>query len=72
MVPEPESTGVTLPYEKIAMAGGEMPDGLEYPDQILFLALRMLYDQFKKGIVDKATATREKKQLLEEYQNGTL
>ena len=67
MVSEPERTGVTLPYEKIAMAGGEMPDGLEYPDQILFLELRMLYDQFKKGIVDKAAATREKKRLLDEY-----
>lgn len=67
MVPEPEKTGVTLPYEKIAMAGGEMPDGLEYPDQILFLELRMLYDQFKRGIVDKATATREKKRLLDNY-----
>ena len=67
MVSEPESTGVTLPYEKIAMAGGEMPDGLEYPDQVLFLELRMLYDQFKKGIVDKAAATREKKRLLDNY-----
>lgn len=67
MVPEPERTGVTLPYEKIAMAGGEMPDGLEYPDQVLFLELRMLYDQFKKGIIDKATATKEKKKLLDAY-----
>ncbi len=67
MVPEPEKTGVTLPYEKIAMAGGEMPEGLEYPDQVLFLQLRMLYDQYKKGIIDKAAATREKKRLLESY-----
>lgn len=67
MVPEPERTGVTLPYEKIAMAGGEMPDGLEYPDQILFLELRMLYEQFKKDIIDKATATKEKKKLLDAY-----
>ena len=67
MVSQPEKTGVTLPYEKIAMAGGEMPDGLGYPDQIMFLALRMLYDQYKKGIIDKATATREKKRLLDEY-----
>ena len=67
MVSEPERTGVTLPWEKIAMAGGEMPDGLEYPDQVMFLELRMLYDQFKRGIVDKPTATREKKRLLDNY-----
>ena len=67
MVSESERTGVTLPYEKIAMAGGEMPDGLEYPDQVLFLELRMLYDQFKRGIVDKVAATREKKRLLDNY-----
>lgn len=49
------------------MAGGEMPDALEYPDQVLFLELRMLYEQYKKGIVDKPTAIREKKRLLDNY-----
>lgn len=67
MVPEPEKTGVTLPYEKIAMAGGEMPDGLEYPDQILFLELRMLYEQLKKGVVDRPMAMKEKRKLLDTY-----
>lgn len=67
MVSEPEKTGVTLPWEKIAMAGGEMPDGLDYPDQVLFLELRMLYEQYKKGVVGKAAATREKKRLLDNY-----
>lgn len=67
MVSKSEKTGVTLPYEKIAMAGGEIPDGLEYPDQILFLELRMLYDQLKKGIVDRPTAMKEKKKLLDAY-----
>ena len=56
-----------LPYEKLAMAGEEMPDGLEYSDQILFLELRMLYDQYKKGIIDKPIAVREKKRLLDNY-----
>jgi hypothetical protein len=67
MVSEPQKTGVTLPYEKIAMAGGEMPDGLEYPDQILFLELRMLYDQYNKGFMDRAAAMREKRKLLDVY-----
>lgn len=57
-----------LPYETTAMAGGEMPKGMEYPDQILFTQLRMLYDSFKKGIIDRESATKEKVELLREYE----
>lgn len=73
MVSKPAgSTNVTLPYEKTAMNGEDMPDGLEYPDQILFLQLRMLYEQLKRGVVDRETALQEKKQLLTEYQAHQL
>ena len=57
-----------LPYEKIAMAGGEMPKGLEYPDQILFLQLRLLYDSYKRKLIDRDTATQEKVELLRTYE----
>lgn len=63
-----ETKLLELPYEKIAMAGGEMPKGMEYPDQILFLELRLLYDSYKKGLVDRNVATREKVELLREYE----
>ena len=63
-----ESRLLELPYEKIAMAGGEMPKGLEYPDQILFLELRLLYDSYKRQLVDRETATREKLELLRTYE----
>lgn len=64
MVSESEQTGVTLPYEKIAMAGGEMPDGLEYPDQVLFLELRIV----QEGYYRQANCyEREKKRLLDNY-----
>ena len=63
-----ESKLLELPYEKIAMSGGEMPKGLEYPDQILFMELRLLYDSYKKGLVDRNVATREKVELLREYE----
>lgn len=59
-----ENTLPELPYERIAMAGGEMPDGLEWFDRTLFLQLRMLYHQHKTGIVDRETASREKRRLL--------
>lgn len=63
-----ESKLLELPYEKIAMAGGEMPKGLEYPDQILFLELRLLYDSYKQKLIDRDTATREKAELLRTYE----
>ena len=63
-----ESKLLELPYEKIAMAGGEMPKGLEYPDQILFLELRLLYDSYKRKLIDRDVATREKVELLRTYE----
>jgi hypothetical protein len=63
-----ESKLLELPYEKIAMAGGEMPKGLEYPDQILFLELRLLYDSYKRKLIDRDTATQEKSELLRIYE----
>jgi hypothetical protein len=63
-----ESKLLELPYEKIAMSGGEMPSGLDYPDQILFLELRLLYDSYKKKIIDRDTATREKVEMLRTYE----
>lgn len=62
-----EETGIVLPWEKDAMAGLEMPDGLSYPDQILYLELRMLYRQYFQKVIDRETATKEKKKLLDEY-----
>ena len=63
-----ESKPLELPYEKIAMAGGEMPKGLEYPDQILFLELRLLYDSYKRKMIDREKATQEKVELLRTYE----
>lgn len=57
----------TIPYEKAAMRRGEMPGGLSYPDQLLFLALRSLYAQLKAGVIDRPVGVVEKKKLLESY-----
>ena len=62
-----DETGIVLHWEKDAMAGLEMPDGLSYPDQILYLELRMLYRQYFQKTIDRETATKEKKKLLNEY-----
>lgn len=65
MVPE---SGVTFPWEKQAMNGDELPMDLGYADQVMFLSLRMLYEQYRKGIIpDREQAVREKKKLVDEY-----
>lgn len=67
-----ESKLLKLPYEKVAMSCGEMPKGLEYPDQILFLELRLLYDSYKRKLIDRETATREKVELLRTYEANKI
>ena len=64
-----DETGIVLPYEKDAMAGLEMPDGLSYPDQVLYLELRLLYRQYYQKIIDRETAVREKKKMIEQYKD---
>jgi hypothetical protein len=61
------STGIVLPWEQSAIRGDEIPDGLDYPDQVLYLNLRTLYAQKRMGIIDRDTAITEKKKLLDEY-----
>lgn len=62
-----ETKLLELPYERIAMAGGEMPDDLDWYDRQMFLQLRMLYHQFKNGVVDRETASKEKMKMLKDY-----
>lgn len=60
-------TGVTFPFEQVAIAGGEMPDGLTGPEQRLFLGLRALYRQKRIGIITLEVAVAEKKKLVHIY-----
>lgn len=67
-----DSKLLELPYEKTAMSGGEMPKGLEYPDQILFLELRLLYESYRRGVIDRNVATREKAELIRTYESHNI
>lgn len=53
----------TYPYERPAMRGDEMPDGLDMVDQLNFLCLRQLYAQKWAGVIDRTTGSREKAKL---------
>ena len=53
----------TYSYERAAMHGEEMPDGLDVVDQLNFLCLRSLYAQARNGVIDRETGSREKAKL---------
>lgn len=61
------STGITLPYEKQAQRGDEMPSELNYPDQLMYQALALLYARYRMGAITREQATVEKKKLLDNY-----
>lgn len=68
MPSEQNSTGVTLPYEKQAMRGDPMPDGLNYPDQLLYQALALLYARYRAKNISREQAQKEKRVLLREHE----
>lgn len=67
MVSQPESTGITLPYETAAMRGDPMPEGLKSYDALMFQNLTLLYKRYREKMISREQATKEKKTLLEAY-----
>lgn len=54
--------------ERLAYQGAELPSGMEYPEQVLFMELRLMYNAFNRKMITKETAVQEKKRIGEEYQ----
>lgn len=54
----------SLPYERAAMRGDPMPDGLCIYDQAAFQALRCLYRSFRDQMMGRDAAAEEKKKIL--------
>lgn len=52
------------------MNGDPMPDGLTSPEQTLYLQLRMLYSQYRSGLVSREQAKEEKRMLCREFDNN--
>lgn len=48
-----------LSYERAAMHGDPMPDGLDLPDQLCFQALSMLYARYHAGKITREQGERE-------------
>ena len=55
--------------ERLAAADEEMPDDLAMPEQLLYLTLRTLYQNFRSGAVNRDRAKREKSRIYVAY-NG--
>ncbi len=59
----PES-GYAFPWEREAMQGAEMPDGLSLYDQMAYLSLRTLYHDYHEKRLDRKTASAEKRRIV--------
>lgn len=58
-----------MDIERLAMQGTEMPDGLDLPEQLLFLTLRELYSNFRAGKVNRERGRREKNRIMVAYED---
>lgn len=56
-----------IELERLAAADVEMPDNLELPEQLLFLTLRTLYQNYHAGSVNRERAKREKSRINVAY-----
>lgn len=61
-------TGVVFPWEKQAMRGEEMPDGLDYPEQVMYQSLALLYARYHLKHISREQAQADKRNLLDEYE----
>ena len=54
--------------ERLAASDAEMPEDIELPEQLLYLTLRVLYQNFRSGAVNRDRAKREKSRIYVAYQ----
>jgi len=59
----PES-GYAFPWEREAMQGAEMPDGLSLYDQMAYISLRTLYHDYHEKRLNRKTASAEKRRIF--------
>ena len=58
----------TEELERLAASNAEMPDGFDLPEQLLYLTLRTLYQNFHSGALNRERAKREKSRIYVAYQ----
>lgn len=55
--------------EQAAALGQPVPEGLGSPERALYILMRSLYHQHRVGIIDLHQAKREKRLLMQDYEN---
>lgn len=58
---------LAFPWEREAMRGEEMPDGLSFPDQMAYTTLRNVYQAYYNKIISREVAAAEKGRLKYQY-----
>lgn len=59
-----QESGYAFPWEREAMQGAEMPDGLSIYDQMAYISMRTLYHDYREKRLDRATASAEKRRIF--------
>lgn len=57
-------------FEKEAMNGLPIPDGLKQWEQNAYIALRGLYQQYRAGVIDRETAIADKQMIVKAAQGA--
>lgn len=61
------STGYEFPWERAAMRGDELPDGLDLADQMAFTSLRHIYFLYRHKTISRDRASAEKQRVRKEW-----
>ena len=62
-----QSPGMVFEFERQAMNGDPVPQGLSQVDQLFYLQLRALYYQYRAGWITRDKGAEDKKRLFAEY-----
>ena len=57
-----------FPWERSAMRGEEMPDGLSLADQMAYTAVRNIYLSYDRRYITRETASEEKQKIRLSYE----
>lgn len=64
------STGFTFPWEKAAMHGEELPEGLSLPDQMAYTCLRNIYSMYYNKTISRDRAAAEKQRVRVQWEKA--
>lgn len=56
-------------FERQAMLGFPIPDGLKQWEQNEYIAMRSLYQQYREGVIDRETAIADKQMIVKAAQD---